>query len=84
MESYTAFLRIINDLPWYRKIEVLRIALDLTQAEAAEMCGTTQKGYWSWSNGKRYPRRNNRKAISAAFGVPEYEIFPVTNEKKGA
>lgn len=66
---------ILANLSWNKKMEVLRTAKGWTQTEAAEKCGTNQKGYWEWEKGNRYPRLNSRRAISRAFGVSEKEIF---------
>jgi transcriptional regulator with XRE-family HTH domain len=70
--------KAIENLPWNKRLEVLRIAFGLTQTEAAELCGTTQKVYWLWESGKSYPRNNSRKAITTAFGVKMDEIFPAS------
>jgi transcriptional regulator with XRE-family HTH domain len=66
---------VVNVSFWYEKIKVLRISRNWSQAEAANFCGTNQKGFWLWESGKSYPRRNSRKTIARAFGVPEEEIF---------
>ncbi|MGL4107228.1 helix-turn-helix transcriptional regulator [Clostridium sp. LP20] len=66
---------VINKLPWFKKIEVLRIIKGWKQDEAAEKCFTTQKAFWSWEKGLVYPRKNSRRAISQAFKVSEEEIF---------
>ena len=39
---------LIAGLPWYKKIEILRIIKGWTQEEAAEKCFTKQKAYWTW------------------------------------
>lgn len=61
--------------PWYKRLEIIRIALDLSQYEAAQKCGTNQRTYWSWEKGINNPIKNSRKAISYAFSIPEEEIF---------
>lgn len=66
---------IIENLPWNKKMEVLRIANNWSQEEAARRCFTGQKNYWSWEKGVVYPRRNSRRAISQAFKVKENDIF---------
>jgi transcriptional regulator with XRE-family HTH domain len=60
---------------WNKKIELLQVLNGLTQEEAAEKCGTTQKVFWLWTKGASYPRPNSRRAIAMAFGIPETEIF---------
>ncbi len=65
----------LMSLPWNKKIEVLQVIEGLNQNEAAEKCGTGQKVYWNWINGKSYPRKNSQKAIAAAFGVTVNDIF---------
>lgn len=67
----------LNDLPWNKKIEVLRIVNNWTQGEAAEKCNTNQKMYWSWEKGKNYPRKRSQATIAKAFKVKIEDIFPV-------
>lgn len=69
--------RIVSDLPWYKKMEVLRITNSWTQEEAAEKCRTNQKMYWSWEKGKNYPRKRSQCTIANAYNVRVEEIFPV-------
>lgn len=71
---------LIKNLPWNKKIEVLRTIKGWTQDEAAEKCNTVQKAYWSWESGNRFPRKNSRIAIARAFGVKEQEIFEEVND----
>ena len=52
---------LINDLPWFKKMEVLRTIKGWSQEETAEKCCTGQKAY--------------RRAIAHAFGIKEEEIF---------
>lgn len=66
---------MIQNLPWYKKMEVLRVIKDWTQEQAAEACGTNQKVYWLWEKGRQYPRNTSRRSIAFAFGVPEEIIF---------
>jgi len=73
---------LINDLSWFKKMEVLRTIKGWSQEEAAEKCFTGQKTYWAWESGKSYPRKNSRRAISQAFGVEEEEIFENSNNIK--
>ncbi len=65
----------INKLSWHEKMKLLRIMKGWSQREAAEKCGTNQKVYWLWENGKSYPRRNSRRAIAMAFEVAVEDIF---------
>ena len=60
---------------WNKKIALLQVLHGLTQEQAANRCGTNQKAYWNWINGKTYPRKNSRKAIARAFNISEEEIF---------
>ncbi len=68
-------VELIKGLPWYKKIQVLRIINGWSQAEAAEKCFTVQKAFWTWECGQVYPRKNSRRAISQAFKISENEIF---------
>lgn len=66
---------IFRSLPWYKKLEVLRVARGFTQADMAEKCLTNQKVYWSWEAGERYPRAIYRQTIAKVLGVKQEEIF---------
>lgn len=66
---------LLDNIPWNKKIEVLRAVKGWTQNEAAEQCNTTQKVYWNWESGSVYPRKNSRVAIANAFEVAEDIIF---------
>ena len=63
------------NLSWNKKLEVLRIMKGWSQREAAEACGTNQKGYWNWENGLRTPNNDSKKNIAKAFGIHVNEIF---------
>lgn len=69
------FTEIVVNAPWYKKIAILRILKGWTQKEAAIKCGTDQRIYWNWENGKYFPRNISRRAIAKAFGVSVDEIF---------
>lgn len=66
---------LLENLEWFKKIEVLRAIKGWTQREASERCFTNQKAYWSWESGLTFPTKNSRRAISKAFGVIESDIF---------
>jgi transcriptional regulator with XRE-family HTH domain len=66
---------LVAKAPWNKKIAILQALNGWTQEEAAAKCGTTQKVYWLWLQAACYPRPNSRRAIAAAFGIPEPEIF---------
>ena len=70
---------VINNLPWNKKIEILRVLTGWSQSEAANECYTGQKAFWSWESGRVYPRKNSRRAIASAFGVKEEDIFGKKN-----
>lgn len=69
--------KVINNLPWNKKIEILRVANSWTQEEAAEKCKTNQKMYWNWEKGKNYPRKKSQILIAKAYNVKVEDIFPV-------
>lgn len=69
--------KVISNLSWNKKIEILRVANSWTQEEAAEKCNTNQKMYWNWENGKNYPRKKSQMLIAKAYNVKVEEIFPV-------
>lgn len=64
-----------NELPWNKKLEVLRAGKGWGQREAGKKCLTNSKNYWLWENGKSYPRLASRKAIADAYGVKMEDIF---------
>lgn len=66
---------ILAELPWNKKIEVLRTIKGWSQEEAAEKCFTNQKAFWSWEKGQAFPRRVSRRTIAQVFGVKEKDIF---------
>jgi transcriptional regulator with XRE-family HTH domain len=70
-----SLLELVTQAKWNKKIAVLQALNGWTQEETATKCGTTQKVYWLWLQAACYPRSNSRRAIAAAFGVPEKEIF---------
>lgn len=69
--------KIISSLSWNKKIEVFRAINNWTQEEAAKRCNTNQKMYWSWENGRNYPRKNSQMSIAKAYGVDIRDIFPI-------
>lgn len=71
---------MVNKLPWYKKIEVLRTIKGWKQTEAANKCLTHQKVYWLWEKGKKYPRLASRKAIADAYGLKIEDIFSPYDE----
>jgi len=73
--------KMFQELPWYRKLEVLRAIKGWSQDEAAEKCGTGQKTYWSWEKGIVNPRYNSKRAICMAFGVDE-SLFDEPTKKE--
>lgn len=66
---------LFKNLPWNKKIEVLRTMKGWNQEETAEKCYTGQRAYWGWESGNTYPRKNSRRAIAQAFEISEEEIF---------
>lgn len=71
---------MFEDLTWNRKMAVLRAAKGWGQREAGQKCLTNGKNYWTWENGKAYPRLASRKAIADAFGLKIEDIFSVNDE----
>lgn len=67
--------KLVSDLPWNEKLKILRTVRGWTQEEAAKRCCTNQKMYWSWENGRNYPRVNSQILISNAYKVKRIEIF---------
>lgn len=71
---------IFGELPWHRKIAMLRAAKGWSQREAGKKCLTNGKNYWTWEKGKSYPRLASRKAIADAFGLKIEDIFSASDE----
>lgn len=69
------FYEKIKRLPWYKKIEVLRVINDWKQEEAAEKIGVDARVYWNWENGVSIPVKRNRERIAQVYGVSQKEIF---------
>lgn len=65
----------LQQLSWNERIKALRAAKGWSQYKAAEECCTVQKAFWSWEQGKVYPRKSSRKVIARALGVKEELIF---------
>lgn len=63
------------NVPWHKRMEVLRVMYGWTMKEAAGKCGTILKIYWNWENGKSTPIRNNSKVISEVFNISEEDMF---------
>lgn len=66
---------MFDKLPWYKKMEVLRVVKGWGQRQAGEECLTNNKNYWLWEKGKSYPRSSSRKAIAKAYGLKIEFIF---------
>lgn len=66
---------MLDNLPWFKKIEILRTAKGWSQEKAANECCTSAKTYWNWETGINYPRKLSRMSIARAFNVKETEIF---------
>jgi len=71
---------IINNLTWYKRLEVLRVAKGWDQRQASDECFTYNKNYWNWEKGKSYPRYRSRVAIANAFGIKMEYIFHPTDK----
>lgn len=69
--------KIFDKLSWNKKMEILRVANNWTQEEAAKKCNTNQKMYWNWERGIHYPRKGSQTSIANAFEVKIEDIFPV-------
>jgi transcriptional regulator with XRE-family HTH domain len=73
---------LISSLPWYKKLEILRVIHGWSQEETAKKCGTIRKNYWLWETGQTMPRYNSKRAIAIAFKVTIIEIFDVSKIRK--
>lgn len=65
----------VEKAPWNIKLIIARMLLSLTQKEAADKIGTSQKMVWAWETGKTIPQERSRKAIARAYSVNYEELF---------
>jgi transcriptional regulator with XRE-family HTH domain len=70
-----SFSNTIEKMPWNKKMVVARVLKGLTQKQAAEKIGTTQKMIWMWESGRSIPRKMSMKAIARAYEVNSEELF---------
>ena len=63
------------NVPWYKRMEILRTMYGWTMKEVSKECGTSLRIYWSWENGKSTPIRNNKRVIAQVFNIYEEELF---------
>lgn len=69
--------KLMHNLTWNKKMELLRRANNWTQEDAAKRCNTNQKMYWNWEKGRNYPRKKSQAFIANAFKAKVEDIFPV-------
>ena len=62
-------------IPWNKQLEIRRVALDLTQEQAAELIGVPLGTYGRWERGSHKPMKVYQKQIAQAFEINEGEIF---------
>lgn len=70
-----SFANTIEKLPWNKKMIVARTLQGLTQKQAADKIGTTQKMIWMWETGRSSPRKMSQTAIAKAYEVNREELF---------
>lgn len=64
-----------ENLTWNKQLELRRVALDLTQQQAADLIDVPQGTYGRWERGSHKPMKIYQKAIGQAFEIDETEIF---------
>jgi transcriptional regulator with XRE-family HTH domain len=69
------FSEILQNLPWYKRLAVLRINKDQTQDGIAKQIGVHPDTLRAWESGKQYPSRVSRRLLAKFYGVVETEIF---------
>lgn len=74
-EMLNMFQEEFINLKPHERIGYLRRRRNMTKAEMAERCITTQKCIWSWETGESKPSKRNRKIIAAVLEVNEQLIF---------
>ena len=62
-------------LKWNKRLELLRVAADLTQAQAAERIGVPLGTYGRWERGDHRPMFIHQEIIVGAFNVNIEDIF---------
>lgn len=65
----------VDKLAWNKKLVIARTLSGLTQKDAAEKIGTSQKMVWAWETGRITPRESSRKRIAKVYAVNYEELF---------
>jgi transcriptional regulator with XRE-family HTH domain len=68
-------LLINKGTPWNKKLAIRRVALDLTQQQAADLIGVPIGTYGRWERGSHAPMKVYKVLISQAFQIDEAELF---------
>lgn len=58
-----------------KRIAALRALAGWSMNDAARRCGTSQRVYWNWENGKATPRKIFQKKIACVYNVDIKDIF---------
>jgi DNA-binding XRE family transcriptional regulator len=64
-----------KDQPAHTRLKLLRVEKGLSQAEAADQIGCTQKTIWLWEVGKVEASPRMRERIAAVYGVDAKKIW---------
>jgi len=65
----------LKEMPWNKRMKLLRVSLDLTQEDMAQQLGIQSRQYWRWEHGEYSPKDPYKKRIAELLGVPVGEIF---------
>ena len=63
------------EITWSKKLEIRRVALDLTQEQAAETIGVPLGTYGRWERGEHKPMKIYQKLIAEVFQMNADELF---------
>jgi len=66
---------VVTELPWNKKLVILRIAKGLSSEEMAREYGINRKNYWEWEKGKVTPSNPSKKLICKIHNIDEEELW---------
>ena len=64
-----------KNTPWYMRIKLCRVKLELTQVQAADKIGVSLKTYRRWEDGENIPMEVYKTKISEAFEIKVEDLF---------
>ena len=71
-----------KDTTWYMRMKLSRVKLGLSQVQAAELIGVSQKSYNRWETGENVPIEIYREKISEVLEVKVEDLFGQDPKRK--